>query len=692
MAARRSVLVRLLAGAVLISLCSIAATAWLAARSTTVAIQQEQGRALADDSKIYDALLGYASTHPQWAGVDALIDRLTRETGRQITLTTRTRKLIAGGTADLDSASTVAVDPFNVDPDLGGSDRIDSRAVGPFKLGAADQGYLRDLANRLLSCVRGRTGMGVIETGPSGRPRVVGANAATIDSCDTSHALDQPRPSEVKPIDQLRSLAESCLVKRNIHLQIKVQADLSWTVFQPGVSGPVPQEGIPGDKFDSCFTAARQTQLEPYVAPAALLFVNTPSRASANFDLSPANQKRIAGVAAAVLLITLIISIAGGFRLVQPLRALTRASRQMTGGDENVRVKVRGSDEIAQLSQAFNELADSRVRTESLRRAMVSDIAHELRTPLSNIRGWLEAVEDGVTQPDQALIASLSEEAALLQHIIDDLRDLATADAGNLRIHPERVYLGNLFDQVLSTYRPQAEHAQITLTAATAGDIELDADPVRLRQAIGNLVTNALRHTPAGGTVRLEARLETEADARTTNPPANQTAHNSTEAGMGKATGSGAGRSTGSDVGSSNGPGAGSSTGPGAGSSTGPGAGSSTGAGVGNSTGAGVGNSTGAGAGSSNGAGVGWTSGAAAGVVVIEVIDTGAGIRADDLPKVFDRFWRAEQSRNRHTGGSGLGLAIVRSLIEAHGGTASATSTPDGGSTFTLRLPTTAAA
>ena len=138
-----------------------------------------------------------------------------------------------------------------------------------------------------------------------------------------------------------------------------------------------------------------------------------------------------------------MIAVAAGFRLVQPLRALTRASRQMTGGDESIRVKVRGTDEIGQLSLAFNELADSRARTESLRRAMVSDIAHELRTPLSNIRGWLEAVEDGVTKPDQAFIASLSEEAALLQHIIDDLRDLATADAGNLRIHPERVYLGN---------------------------------------------------------------------------------------------------------------------------------------------------------------------------------------------------------------------------------------------------------
>jgi two-component system sensor histidine kinase BaeS len=579
--------VRLLAGAVLIALCSIAATAWLAARSTTVAIQQQQGRALADDSKIYDALLGYASTHPQWTGVEGLIDRLSRETGRQISLTSRNRKLIAGTTGDLDGASSVTADPLNVDPDLGGSDRIDPRAIGPFKLSAADRKYLEDLSKRVLSCVRGRTGVGVIQTASNGRPRVVGANQATIDNCDATGVLEAPRPSEVKPLAQLQSLVNTCLVKRGIHLQAKLQSDLSWTVFDPKQSGPLPSDGVPGETIDSCVASSRQSQLEPYVAPAALLYVNTPSRASANFDLSPANQKRIVGVAAAVLLITLIISIAGGYRLVQPLRALTRASRQMTGGDENVRVKVRGTDEIGQLSQAFNELADSRARTESLRRAMVSDIAHELRTPLSNIRGWLEAVEDEVTQPDQAFIASLSEEAALLQHIIDDLRDLATADAGNLRIHPERVYLGNLFDQVISTYRAQAEHAQVTLTAETAetaGDIELDADPVRLRQAIGNLVTNALRHTPAGGTVRVAGRHEADS-------------------------------------------------------------------------------------------------------MVIDVVDTGAGIALEDQAKVFERFWRAEQSRNRHTGGSGLGLAIVRSLIEAHGGTVSVVSEPEQGSTFTLRLP-----
>lgn len=585
MTPRRSVLARLLVGAVLVSLCSIAATAWLAARSTTVAIQQQQGRALADDSKIYDGLLGYASTHPQWTGVGPLVAQLSRDTGRQLTLTTKDRKVITGSADDLASASSVVIDPFAVDPDLGGSARIDPRAVGPFKLSTADRAFLRAGATRVLDCVRGRTGVGSIETAATGRPKVVGAGEATITACGGDD-LNDLRPAERRPYGQLQDLINRCLADRGLSSTVSLQRDLTWLVASAPVAGVAGQRSVtPSEAVDTCVTTSRRVQLDPYVAPVALLYVSTPSRAEAGFDLSPANQKRIAGVAAAVLLITMIISIVGGIRLVQPLRALTRAARTMSDGDEQVRVKVRGTDEIGQLSLAFNELADSRARTESLRRAMVSDIAHELRTPLSNIRGWLEAVEDGVAKPDEEFIASLAEEAALLQHIIDDLRDLATVDAGNLRIHPEQVHLATLLEQVVSAQQA----GEVDLTYSAPDDLELEADPVRLRQIVGNLVTNALRFTPAGGTVRVDGRRD------------------------------------GDDV-------------------------------------------------------------------VIDVIDTGAGIAAEDLPKVFDRFWRAEQSRTRHAGGSGLGLAIVRSLTEAHGGTVTATSTLGAGSTFTIKLapsPTT---
>ncbi|WP_405056734.1 ATP-binding protein [Kribbella sp. NBC_01505] len=599
MAARRSVLVRLLAGAVLIALCSIAATAWLAARSTTVAIQEQQGQALANDAKIYNTLLEYAATHRNWSGVDQVLTKLSIETKRQISLTDRMHHQIAGKPVPPNRTASAAVYPLKVDSDLaaeaapGDDDQIDPRVVGPFALSSKQKVFYNGLAKRVLKCVQEQTGQGRIVVLPTGRPQIEGVGQFFLDRCQAD-LLNEIQPAQLPAYARLQKDVNACLSTRGPVAAIKLQADLSWTipsgqlinVKQPRVTVPAAAPPRPApDAVDSCLLTARRAMLTPYVAPLALLFISTESSAaSAGFDLSAANQKRIAGVAAAILGVTVLIAVIGGIRLVQPLRALTKASRQMTGGDEDIRVKVRGRDEIGQLSLAFNELADSRAKTESLRRAMVSDIAHELRTPLSNIRGWLEAVEDGVAQPDEAFIASLSEEAALLQHIIDDLRDLATADAGNLRIHPERVYLGLLLEQVVATYQSQAEHAEITLSSATEGDIELDADPVRLRQAIGNLVANALRFTPAGGTVRIEAHLD-------------------------------------------------------------------------------------------------------ATDVVINVIDTGAGIAPEDLPKVFDRFWRAEQSRNRHTGGSGLGLPIVRSLIEAHQGTTSVTSTLDQGSTFTLRLP-----
>ncbi|GAA0962544.1 ATP-binding protein [Kribbella koreensis] len=637
MIARRSVLVRLLAGAVLIALCSIAATAWLAARSTTVAIQQQQGQALADDAKIYNTLVGFAATHRSWSGIGKEISRLAFDTGRQISLTTRDRQLISGQPVPATQIASAVVWPLDLSTGLGGTPtdatgQIDSRVVGPFKLSDAAKSRLDDVATRVLSCIQNYSGgLGKITYDPTGRPQIEGGTQYAVDQCPSA-ALDEIDSQQAKAYSDLQSRVNACLAKRGPTMPIKLQADLSWTPYfgvttsqlQPGpttnpaerpsarpsvkssAAPPLPDPAA----VEACMTVSRRALLTPYVAPPALLFVSTHSEASAEFDLSPANQKRIAGVAAAILGITVLIAAVGGIRLVQPLRALTKASRRMTSGDENVRVKVRGVDEIGQLSLAFNELADARAKTESLRRAMVSDIAHELRTPLSNIRGWLEAVEDGVAQPDATFIASLSEEAALLQHILDDLRDLATADAGNLRIHPERVYLGLLLDQVAGTFRSQAEHADITLSSTTTTDIELEADPVRLRQAVGNLVANALRFTPAGGTVQITGRIEGDVTNR--------------------------------DVGG----------------------------------GSGVSGSSGVGG-----------SGGSGGEVVIDVTDTGAGIAAEDLPKVFDRFWRAEQSRNRHTGGSGLGLPIVRSLIEAHGGTATATSTLDQGSTFTLRLP-----
>jgi two-component system, OmpR family, sensor histidine kinase BaeS len=580
---RRSLLVRLLMVSIVVALCSTAATAWLAAQTTTVAIKQAQGQAFADDAKIYDTLLGYAATHPDWGGAGPIVQELSVATGRQIVLTTTDRQVIVGSEPSQEKAAAV-VDPLAVDPALADApaDRIDPRAVGPFQLTDQERSRMRAAAEIIANCVRTRAGSGSIETLPNGRPVVTGPanSAASVTSCATATGLERPSPTENAALKALMQPANQCL-------RAKGQPDISVDLDQAGRPVPSALASAPGRvtpervaTATECLVTARREQLRPYVAPAALLFVNTPSQASAGLDLSAASRWRIIGVAALVLLVTVLASVFAGVRLVRPLRALTGAAQRMKDGDDTARVRVHGSDEIARLAVAFNEMADSRAQMEGQRKAMVSDIAHELRTPLSNIRGWLEAVQDGVSKPDPALVVSLMEEAMLLQHIVDDLQDLAMADAGKLRLHPERVHLADLLGQVVAANKAD----DIALSVQVEGDPEIDADPVRLRQVVGNLVANAVRHTNPGGSVTVTGRLDGD-----------------------------------------------------------------------------------------------W--------VVIEVVDTGAGISADDLPRVFDRFWRAEKSRSRQSGGSGLGLAIVRQLVEAHGGTVRATSELGRGSTFTLRLP-----
>jgi two-component system sensor histidine kinase BaeS len=204
---------------------------------------------------------------------------------------------------------------------------------------------------------------------------------------------------------------------------------------------------------------------------------------------------------AAVLVIALLVTLLAGRRLVRPVRALTRAAQRMASGDRSTRVQAKGRDELARLGDAFNVMAESVEANEQQRKVMVSDIAHELRNPLANVRGYLEGVGDGVVVLDMALVDSLLEESLLLQRLVDDLQDLALADAGRLRVHPEPIDAMELAEQVVAAKQPQAAAGGVTLAAVGAAPAPAFADPVRLRQALGNLVANALRYTPPGGSV-----------------------------------------------------------------------------------------------------------------------------------------------------------------------------------------------
>uniref|UniRef100_A0AAU3GKS7 histidine kinase n=1 Tax=Streptomyces sp. NBC_01401 TaxID=2903854 RepID=A0AAU3GKS7_9ACTN len=658
---RKSLLGRLLAVSALVAACSVAATAWLAVQTTSGAIEQEQGRNLAADTRVLDALLGYAAEHPSWAGVGDTVAELADSSDRRITLTTQSREILADSAASsppppaLPPEASAVVDPLSVaatssgtDSGSGsgsvtvaapgtdgeqrsGSDRVDPRAVGPFRLPKAERTSLTRTAEQAVRCLS-RSGIAsdVVE-GPSGRPRiqVVGNDPDRVRGslCSTDD-LDTPTRTETKALTALNELVNACLDRQGREA-VQLDLDLSWNTgteeqavpspmptAAPDVSVPRESPSAAPTSLDSendrdiasCVAIARQEQLSSYVASPALLFISDPGGGAVpGFELSPANMVNVIGAAALVLALTVGASVLAGVRLVRPLHALTGAAQRMRDGGEPSQVVVAADNEIGRLATAFNDMSAHRARLEEQRKVMVSDVAHELRTPLSNIRGWLEGAQDGIADVDATFVSSLLEEAVQLQHIIDDLQDLSAADAGALRLHPEPVRIEDLLSHAVAAHQAQAEAAGVGLAvAAPDGDgpaPELTADPVRLRQAIGNLVSNAVRHTPPGGRVTLRAY------------------------------------------------------------------------------------ETGAGSASRPLSGAGAGAGGADREVVLEVADTGSGIAPDDLPYVFDRFWRAEKSRSRRTGGSGLGLAIVRKLIEAHGGTAGVVSTVDQGTVFTLRLP-----
>jgi two-component system sensor histidine kinase BaeS len=448
---------------------------------------------------------------------------------------------------------------------------------------------LRKIAADQLDCVRRIGADGRIEDLPSGRPTVTVTGPEKVSQA-CLEKLPAITRGEAKPLGELSRLVTRCVGPPRGY-RFGVWPDFSTSVEKADpadeTAASVPPALTMGELFDvgdtraatrirGCVEKSRRGMLQPYVAPPALLFVTDPDTGAdqTRFTLSRENTIRIVTTTGGVLLATILITVLVGRRLVRPLRALTEAA------DGHTPAPVSTQDEIGRLARALNDSTERRDQAEAQRRAMVSDVAHELRTPLTNIRSWLEAAQDDLAPTDGQLVELLHEEAVLLQHIIDDLSDLAAADAGTLRIHAEPTYIRDVLAQVVDSHRAPAHAAGVRLAMEVDGDPVVAADAVRLRQMIGNLVSNAVRFTPGGGSVTVGAQGST-----------------------------------------------------------------------------------------------------------ITVRDTGVGISAENLPRVFDRFWRADESRSRATGGSGLGLAIVRKLAEAHGGTIEVASTPGTGTTFTVRLP-----
>lgn len=296
------------------------------------------------------------------------------------------------------------------------------------------------------------------------------------------------------------------------------------------------------------------------------------------------------GLALALPILAVALAVRAFRYFAAPLAEVMSAADAVAAGDWSVRVSERGPRDFRQLARSFNRMTTELARSDQQRRNLTADVAHELRTPLQIIQGNLEGVLDGVYTPDEAHIGATLDEARVLARLVEDLRTLSLAEAGELPMHWEQVDVGELLADLDTTFSGQAQAAGIDMKVEIerppqAGPLLIEADLGRLNQVLSNLVVNALRHTPAGGAITLAAEAREEG-------------------------------------------------------------------------------------------------------VRITVSDTGEGIREEDLPFVFDRFWKGDPARSRSSGtGSGLGLAIARQLVQAHGGRIGVERRVEQGVSFIIDLP-----
>jgi signal transduction histidine kinase len=209
------------------------------------------------------------------------------------------------------------------------------------------------------------------------------------------------------------------------------------------------------------------------------------------------------GAAFVALLLGILIS----RTLTRPIRELTTATHALSGGDLNQQVPVRSNDEMGELARAFNKMSAELARSVHTRRQMTADIAHELRTPLSLILGHAEAVHDGVLPPSRENFEIIREEAGRLEHLVEDLRTLSLADAGELKLNPQSISIPKLLQDLAALYQFQTQKKNISLQVDVSPLPALTVDPARITQVLTNILDNALRHTPEGGRVTLAAKL-----------------------------------------------------------------------------------------------------------------------------------------------------------------------------------------
>ncbi|MDO0926992.1 ATP-binding protein [Streptomyces sp. TG1A-8] len=449
---------RVLGLLMLVALTATAATAWLTLRQANRQVRETVAAGRQEVSRITGELRAYGFAHGTWDGLPPTVRDLAGDTGQRIRVVTEAGTLLADSDAlagreprPLGGQPPVVVDARPVLSLPGGqvprlSAKLAATAIADYRSSVA---YAACLTRAGAEVAARRDGMGV--------PRVTTGHRSA--RCE-----EPPRGSDPRTPQDLDAL-RACTSARPV-------APCLQRVFNERTASVAPPrlEVRLGYRDESPPALA--------AAPAAAVAV---------------------GVALAAVLGALLLSRA----VLRPVRAMTLAAKGLGEGDLGRRVPVSGRDEIAQLGGAFNRMADSIQAGEERQRRLTGDIAHELRTPLANLRGYLEALRDGVVEPTPELLASLHEEALLQQRIVDDLQDLALAEAGALTYHHRAVDLRELLEAGRTAHRARAGTAGVALELRVPHPVHVLGDPDRLRQVVGNLLGNALRATGAGGTVTL---------------------------------------------------------------------------------------------------------------------------------------------------------------------------------------------
>lgn len=218
----------------------------------------------------------------------------------------------------------------------------------------------------------------------------------------------------------------------------------------------------------------------------------------------------LAGILFAVALTALVVTGSNLRRMSAPLDDLLNASNKIAEGDYSARVDERGPREVRSMARAFNSMAERLQINDEQRRAMLADVTHELRTPLTIIQGNIEGILDGMYPADEARLKSIVEEAQVLSRLVDDLRTLSLAESGSLELKREPTDLAVLIRETLSAFQSQADAGGVGIETLLAENVpSVEGDPERIRQVLSNLLTNALRYSPRGGTVKVDLTVST---------------------------------------------------------------------------------------------------------------------------------------------------------------------------------------